>query len=188
MAIIGDFNCQDKDWGRPGQRLKADVTYISRQHGDLITDSEGKAEIFVNQFQSVFTMDDINQQTPQLTRRVNDNIHPLHQLLSPRCNTSHYGHLPKHRRDANIAPIFTNGVCHYSPDNYRPVSLTCVLSELLEHIIYVTSDTAPKAAGKPHTKRSSVLNRSMGQGNIEKLERINVLVQGMAVVAAWHAI
>ncbi|KAH3814584.1 hypothetical protein DPMN_143088 [Dreissena polymorpha] len=49
-----------------------------REHEHLITGSKGKAEIVVNQSQSVFTKDDINQPTPQLTKRVNDNILLLH--------------------------------------------------------------------------------------------------------------
>ncbi len=44
------------------------------------------------------------------------------------------GELPKDWRDANIAPVFKKGDRH-TPENYRPVSLTCVLSKLLEHII-----------------------------------------------------
>ena len=37
-------------------------------------------------------------------------------------------------RNANIAPVFKKGDKHL-PENYRPVSLTCVASKLLEHII-----------------------------------------------------
>ena len=44
------------------------------------------------------------------------------------------GTLPKDWRSANIAPIFKKGNVHL-PENYRPVSLTCVTCKLLEHII-----------------------------------------------------
>lgn len=44
------------------------------------------------------------------------------------------GLIPEHWRTANITPIFKKGD-HASPSNYRPVSLTCVCSKLLEHII-----------------------------------------------------
>ncbi len=35
---------------------------------------------------------------------------------------------------ANIAPVFKKGE-RYVGANYRPVSLTCILSKLLEHIV-----------------------------------------------------
>lgn len=36
--------------------------------------------------------------------------------------------------NANVAPVFKKGDVHL-PENYRPVSLTCVTCKLLEHII-----------------------------------------------------
>ena len=36
--------------------------------------------------------------------------------------------------NANIAPVFKKGDCH-APENYHPVSLTSVLSNILEHIV-----------------------------------------------------
>ena len=36
---------------------------------------------------------------------------------------------------ARVVPIFKKGERH-NPGNYRPVSLTCICSKLLEHIIY----------------------------------------------------
>ena len=44
------------------------------------------------------------------------------------------GELPRDWGNANIAPVFKKGDKHL-PENYRPVSLTCVASKLLEHII-----------------------------------------------------
>ena len=44
------------------------------------------------------------------------------------------GELPEDWRDANVAPVYKKGDRH-TPENYRPVSLTCVLSKRLEHII-----------------------------------------------------
>ena len=44
------------------------------------------------------------------------------------------GELPEDWRDANVAPVYKKGDGH-TPENYRPVSLTCVLSKRLEHII-----------------------------------------------------
>ena len=42
--------------------------------------------------------------------------------------------LPSDWLNANVAPIFKKGDVHL-PENYRPVSLTCVSCKLLEHII-----------------------------------------------------
>ena len=44
------------------------------------------------------------------------------------------GQLPDDWTNANIAPVFKKGDRHL-PENYRPVSLTSVLSKLLEHIV-----------------------------------------------------
>ena len=44
------------------------------------------------------------------------------------------GTLPKDWKDANVTPVFKKGARH-APENYRPVSLTSVLSKVLEHIV-----------------------------------------------------
>ena len=44
------------------------------------------------------------------------------------------GVLPKDWTDANITPVFKKGD-RYAAENYRPVSLTSVLSKTLEHIV-----------------------------------------------------
>ncbi|KAK3107538.1 hypothetical protein FSP39_016928 [Pinctada imbricata] len=44
------------------------------------------------------------------------------------------GCLPRDWLNANIAPVFKKGDRHL-PENYRPVSLTSVLSKLLEHVV-----------------------------------------------------
>ena len=44
------------------------------------------------------------------------------------------GLLPTDWLNANIAPVFKKGDRH-APENYRPVSLTSVLSKILEHIV-----------------------------------------------------
>ena len=43
--------------------------------------------------------------------------------------------IPMDWKSANIVLIFKKGERH-NPSNYRPVSLTCICSKLLEHIIY----------------------------------------------------
>ncbi len=44
------------------------------------------------------------------------------------------GQLPDDWRNANISPIFKKGDKHQAA-NYRPVSLTCVCTKLMEHIL-----------------------------------------------------
>jgi hypothetical protein len=44
------------------------------------------------------------------------------------------GKLPKDWTSANVTPIFKKGNVHLA-ENYRPVSLTCVASKILEHIV-----------------------------------------------------
>ena len=44
------------------------------------------------------------------------------------------GVMPQDWRNALIVPIFKNG-CRSQPSNYRPISLTCIVCKILEHII-----------------------------------------------------
>ncbi|KAL8622565.1 hypothetical protein ACOMHN_009199 [Nucella lapillus] len=44
------------------------------------------------------------------------------------------GSVPADWKDAHVTPIFKKGE-KYNPANYRPVSLTCVTSKLMEHIV-----------------------------------------------------
>ena len=44
------------------------------------------------------------------------------------------GQVPRDWKHTRIAPIFKKGQ-KYDPANYRPISLTCVTSKLMEHII-----------------------------------------------------
>ena len=46
----------------------------------------------------------------------------------------HEGTVPSDWKHANVAPIYKKGE-KYDPANYRPVSLTCVASKLMEHIV-----------------------------------------------------
>ena len=46
------------------------------------------------------------------------------------------GVLPEEWVKANIAPAFKKGNRHL-PENYRPISLTCVCTKLLEHIYHL---------------------------------------------------
>ncbi|WAR06007.1 LORF2-like protein [Mya arenaria] len=143
-----------------------------RSQGHLVTDPKGRAEILVEQFQSVFTKDDANQKTPPLPKRVDSETPPLtigaegvlKLLRNIKVNKAagpdelpnrvlqscaaeatpaitaifqrsvDTGELPYDWRNANVAPVYKKGDRH-TAENYRPVSLTCVVSKLLEHII-----------------------------------------------------
>jgi hypothetical protein len=73
-----------------------------------------------------------------------DNIRPLilkelHKEISPILTfmfqkSAKTGELPSEWRQANVAPIFKKGKKQL-PENYRPVSLTCICSKLMEHIL-----------------------------------------------------
>ena len=45
------------------------------------------------------------------------------------------GHVPSKWKHANVCVVFKNGEKSY-PANYRPISLTCISSKVLEHIIH----------------------------------------------------
>ena len=47
----------------------------------------------------------------------------------------HQSRVPPDWKQANIVPVFKKGDCTLC-SNYRPVSLTCICSKILEHIIY----------------------------------------------------
>jgi len=57
-------------------------------------------------------------------------------VLQPDSERRYYtpGTIPNDWARANITPIFKKGN-HSSAENYRPVSLTCVCSKILEHVI-----------------------------------------------------
>ena len=60
---------------------------------------------------------------------------PLSRCLTLLYNSSlKSGSLPHDWRTANITPIFKKGE-RFKPSNYRPVSLTCICSKVIEHII-----------------------------------------------------
>ena len=56
---------------------------------------------------------------------------PLELLYSA---THHQGHIPSDWKHARVSPIFKKGDRNKA-ENYRPVSLTCILCKIAEHII-----------------------------------------------------
>ncbi|MEM7290621.1 MAG: reverse transcriptase family protein, partial [Pseudomonadota bacterium] len=47
----------------------------------------------------------------------------------------HQGQIPDQWKEANITPLFKKGD-RSNPSNYRPISLTCLCSKIMEHIIH----------------------------------------------------
>ena len=143
-----------------------------RDHGLLISDAQGKAEILNKQFQSAFTREnpvppdvkdrpspyptapDISISTEGVQKMLQnlkphkaagpDEISPrvlkeLAPTIAPTLTiifekSLKLGEVPKDWRTANVAPVFKKGQ-KYVAANYRPISLTCITSKLLEHIV-----------------------------------------------------
>jgi hypothetical protein len=69
---------------------------------------------------------------PRLLKEVASEIAPaLHTIFQQSLYT---GCVPHDWRNANVSPLFKKGE-KYRPENYRPVSLTCICSKLMEHIV-----------------------------------------------------
>ena len=66
-----------------------------------------------------------------LNELANELASPLTALFSQSITS---GDIPKDWTNALVTPVFKKGNTH-NPANYRPVSLTCVVCKLLEHII-----------------------------------------------------
>ena len=73
-----------------------------------------------------------DQIRPLVLRELGTEITPILQFIFQKSLTT--GRLPDDWKHANVVPIYKKGPKHI-PANYRPVSLTCICSKLLEHII-----------------------------------------------------
>ena len=69
---------------------------------------------------------------PKVLRQLSSTIAPILQLIFQ--TSVKTGQVPSDWKKANVCPIFKKGE-RYDPANYRPVSLTCTCSKLLEHTI-----------------------------------------------------
>ena len=136
-----------------------------RKDGTTHNDATTKSEILNSQFLSAFTTEDIRSFTdhgaiyykdaPEITvhpngvRKLLRNLKP-HKATGPddisqghggaahSCTDSaslKQGKTPDDWKEANVSPIFKKGD-KIQPAIYRPVSLTCVCSKVLEHIIH----------------------------------------------------
>ena len=69
---------------------------------------------------------------PRVLKHLASTIAPSLQLIFQKSIAT--GRVPSDWKQANVSPIFKKGE-RYNPANYRPVSLTCICSKILEHII-----------------------------------------------------
>jgi hypothetical protein len=70
--------------------------------------------------------------SPHVLKEVHDEISPMiSDLFQSSVNT---GTVPTDWREAIFTPVFKNGA-KSKPEKYRPISLICILSKVLEHII-----------------------------------------------------
>jgi hypothetical protein len=73
-----------------------------------------------------------DQIAPKILKELAETIAPALTTIFRRSYET--GEVPSLWRTANVAPIFKKGE-KYKPSNYRPVSLTCICSKLMEHIV-----------------------------------------------------
>ena len=69
---------------------------------------------------------------PVVLKELREEIAPVIQLLFQRSLTT--GKIPADWKKANVSPVFKKG-SKSDPANYRPISLTCILCKVMEHII-----------------------------------------------------
>jgi hypothetical protein len=69
---------------------------------------------------------------PKVLKELAPTIAPTLQLIFTKCYES--GSTPTLWKQANVAPVFKKGE-KSKPANYRPISLTCICSKLMEHVI-----------------------------------------------------
>ena len=73
-----------------------------------------------------------DQIRPLILKELRDQIAPILQVICTRSYET--GELPREWKSANVVPIYKKGSKHL-PINYRPVSLTCLYSKIMEHIL-----------------------------------------------------
>ena len=69
---------------------------------------------------------------PIVLQTLHNELAPILQLIFQRSLDT--GKLPDIWKETNVSPIFKKGE-KSDPSNYRPISLTCVLCKVLEHIV-----------------------------------------------------
>ena len=73
-----------------------------------------------------------DQLHPKVLKQLAATVAPILQIIFQKSIDS--GKVPSDWKKAHVSPIFKKGERH-KPSNYRPVSLTCICSKRLEHIV-----------------------------------------------------
>ena len=69
---------------------------------------------------------------PTVLKELSHQISPILEIIFNKSLQT--GQVPNEWKEANVAPIFKKGDKH-NPCNYRPISLTCIISKCMEHIL-----------------------------------------------------
>ena len=69
---------------------------------------------------------------PRLLKELAHEISPILSLIFQKSLDT--GVVPSDWRTAHVSPIYKKGF-KYNPENYRPISLTCICSKILEHVV-----------------------------------------------------
>ena len=79
-----------------------------------------------------------DQIRPLLLQKLSLEIAPILQVIFSK--SLEEGSLPSEWLKANVSPIFKKGE-KSDPANYRPISLTCILCKIFEHIYLTAKET-----------------------------------------------
>ncbi|MFZ2538830.1 MAG: reverse transcriptase family protein [Oscillospiraceae bacterium] len=71
--------------------------------------------------------------SPRFLKECAEEIAPMLCLIFNR--SLELGQVPSDWKDANVTPLYKKGRKD-SVENYRPVSLTCIVSKVIEHVVY----------------------------------------------------
>ena len=97
---------------------------------DIIITPEGTSKLLKNLNPTKAI--DPDKISPHFLKEVHDEISPMiSDLFQSSVNT---GTVPTDWREPIVTPVFKKGA-KSKPENYRPISLTCILSKVLQHII-----------------------------------------------------
>jgi hypothetical protein len=97
---------------------------------DIHITNHGIAKLLSNLDPS--TAADPDELKPQILKELADNISPVLCLIFNKSLET--GVVPTDWRTAHVSPIYKKG-SKYSPENYRPISLTCICCKFLEHVV-----------------------------------------------------
>ena len=73
-----------------------------------------------------------DEQSPKLLKELHKEIAPILTCIYK--SSIETGIVPQDWRSATVAPIYKKGP-KCKPSNYRPISLTCISSKLIKHIL-----------------------------------------------------